>query len=71
MDKINEISRSPDKVVSGTFSGQGAGGSRGDVIFRIKGSDVVITKPNGEFVTVMKDGVKNPSVVAALGSGGL
>ena len=33
-----------------------------DVLFYIKGEDVVITKKNGEFVTVMKGGVNNGRV---------
>jgi len=66
-DKIYEIASSPDKVVQGTFSGQGSGGKRGDVVFRIKNDDVVITKPNGEFITIIKDGVnQNTSVKNAL-----
>jgi hypothetical protein len=65
-NKINDIANHPDKVIPGTFSGQGVGGVRGDVIFNIKGSDVVITKPDGTFVTIMKDGVNNTSVQNAL-----
>ena len=35
--------------------------------FRIKGNDVVVTKPDGKFVTILKDGVKNNgSVKSAL-----
>jgi filamentous hemagglutinin len=37
------------------------------VFFRIKGSDVVVTKPDGSFVTILKDGVtNNTSVINAL-----
>jgi filamentous hemagglutinin len=33
----------------------------------LKGNDVVVTKPNGTFVTILKDGVnQNPSVKSAL-----
>ena len=66
LNKINDIANHPDKVIPGTFSGQGVGGVRGDVIFNIKGSDVVITKLDGTFVTIMKDGVNNTSVQNAL-----
>ncbi|WP_409371729.1 polymorphic toxin-type HINT domain-containing protein [Psychrobacter lutiphocae] len=65
--KINDIGNNPDKVITGTFSGQGVNGGRGDVLFFIKGNDVVVTKPNGEFVTILKDGVtSNTSVKTAI-----
>lgn len=63
LNKIHEIGNRPDKVIAGTFSGQDASGGRGDVFFRIKGNDVVVTKPNGTFVTVLKDGVTNNTSV--------
>ncbi|WWW33605.1 VENN motif pre-toxin domain-containing protein [Erwinia persicina] len=68
LDIINDIGSNPDKVIAGKFSGQGVGGgaSRGDVFFRIKGNDVVVTKPDGSFVTVLKDGINNTSVKNAL-----
>lgn len=70
LDRINDIGNNPEKVIPGTFSGQGANGRRGDVYFRIKGNDVVVTKPNGTFVTILKDGViGNPSVKRALRGG--
>jgi len=60
---INDIASHPDKVIVGKFAGQGAGvgASRGDVFFRIKGNDVV-TRPDGSFVTILKDGINNTSV---------
>jgi len=68
LDIINDIGSHPDKVVAGKFAGQGAGSgaSRGDVFFRIKGNDVVVTKPDGSFVTILKDGINNTSVKNAL-----
>ncbi|WP_317618741.1 VENN motif pre-toxin domain-containing protein, partial [Dickeya oryzae] len=68
LDIINDIGSNPDKVVAGKFAGQGVGNgaSRGDVFFRIKGNDVVVTKPDGSFVTILKDGVNNTSVKSAL-----
>lgn len=62
---INDIGSNPDKVIAGKFAGQGsgAGASRGDVFFRIKGNDVVVTKPDGSFVTILKDGVLNNTSV--------
>lgn len=66
-DLINDIGNNATKVIRGTFAGQGANGARGNVYFRIKGNDVVVTKPNGTFVTILKDGVnQNPSVKSAL-----
>ncbi len=70
LDRINDIGNNPEKVIPGTFAGQGANGLRGDVFFRIKGNDVVVTKPNGMFVTILKDGVtENLSVKTALKGG--
>ncbi|MDK4741395.1 hemagglutinin repeat-containing protein [Rhizobium sp. CNPSo 3464] len=66
---IQSIVDAPDAEVSGTFMGQGPDGSRGAVKFFIKGNDVVVTKPNGEFVTVLKDGVNNTSVKNAIANG--
>jgi RHS repeat-associated protein len=63
---IEEIGNNPDQVVPGTFSGQGVDGTRGDVDFRIKGNDVVVTKPDGTFVTILKNGITNTSVKNAL-----
>lgn len=64
---INDIGNNPDRIVRGTFSGQGPEGTRGAVFFRIKGNDVVVTKTDGSFVTVLKDGVtQNTSVIRAL-----
>lgn len=63
LNKIHETGNSPDKIIAGTFSGQGASGARGNVFFRIKGNDVVVTKPNGTFVTILKDGVTNNTSV--------
>ncbi|WP_426817036.1 hemagglutinin repeat-containing protein [Winslowiella sp. 2C04] len=66
---INDIGSNPEKIIHGKFAGQGigAGASRGDVFFRIKGNDVVVTKPDGSFVTILKDGVtNNTSVINAL-----
>ncbi|WP_296187709.1 hypothetical protein, partial [Pseudomonas sp. UBA1879] len=70
LDKIHDVGSNPEKVVPGTFAGQGANGARGDVFFRVKGNDVVVTKPDGTFVTILKDGVtQNPSVQSALKGG--
>lgn len=63
---IENIGKNPDKVVRGTFAGQGPAGTRGAVQFRIKGEDVVVTKPNGTFVTILRNGTSNPSVQQAL-----
>lgn len=62
---VEDIGRRPDRVIPGTFRGQ-ARGARGPVSFRIKGRDVVVTSPEGEFVTILKNGVENPSVRGAL-----
>ena len=70
LDKIYDVGGNPEKVIPGTFAGQGVNGARGDVFFRVKGNDVVVTKPDGTFVTILKDGVtQNPSVQSALRGG--
>ena len=66
-DIINEIGTNPEKIVNGTFAGQGADGARGAVQFRIKGTDVVVTKLDGTFVTILQNGINNSSVKSALG----
>ncbi|WP_312408643.1 RHS repeat-associated core domain-containing protein, partial [Rhizobium sp.] len=66
-DIVKNIMDNPDRVAKGTFRGQGAGNVRGDVNFNIKGNDVVVTDMDGQFVTVMKDGLNNTSVRKALG----
>ena len=43
-----------DEKRKGTWRGQ-----KGEVTFYAKGNDVVIVNSNGEYVTTMKDGVKN------------
>lgn len=37
-------------------------GQEDDVLFYIKGEDVVVTKQNDEFITVLKGGVNNARV---------
>ncbi|WP_435938681.1 VENN motif pre-toxin domain-containing protein [Moraxella bovoculi] len=64
---INDIALKPEMVVLGDFAGQGSNGSRGNVHFRIKGNDVVVTKTDGTFVTILKNGINNTSVKKALG----
>ena len=55
-------------MIAGKFARQGVGNgaSSGDVFFRIKGNEVVVTKPDGSFITILKDGVNNTSVKNAL-----
>lgn len=65
INKIYDIANNPDKIIPGTFSGQGANSARGDVFFRIKGNDVFVTKLGGTFVTILKDGMTNPSAINA------
>ncbi len=57
---IVEITTTPERVVEGTFRGQGA------VKFFVKGEDVVVTTPTEDFVTILKGGVGNPAVQRAL-----
>ena len=54
---IDDIISHSDTVKTGYWRGQSY-----DVVFYIKGDDVVITQITGEFVTIMKDGVNNERV---------
>ena len=54
---INNIQTSPDRIAEGNWRGQ-----EDDVLFYIKGEDVVVTKKNDEFITVLKGGVNNARV---------
>ena len=55
---ISDIVDNSEKVKIGTWRGQDE-----EVLFHIKGNDVVLTKQNGEFITIMRDGVKNSAGV--------
>ncbi len=55
---ISDVVDNSEKVKIGTWRGQ-----EEEVLFHIKGNDVVLTKQNGEFITIMKDGVKNSAGV--------
>ena len=57
---IERIAASPDRVVEGSFRGQGL------VRFFVEGEDVVVTTPSNEFVNILRGGVTNPSVRKAL-----
>ena len=56
---INDIVDNHDELRRGTFRGQA-----GEVDFYIKGRDVVIVN-NGNFVSILKDGIDNPRVIKA------
>ena len=55
-DVIADIIQNSDDTVTGYWRGQ-----EGDCVFYIKGNDVVITN-NGDFVTVLSNGVSNPTI---------
>lgn len=54
---IDDIVDNSDEVRIGSWKGQ-----PDDVLFYIKGEDVVITKQSGEFITVLKGGIQNGGV---------
>ena len=65
-DIIDDIVKNRDDIFRGTWRGQGEqlpSGNRkdGPVDFIIKGDDVVVAK-DGNFITLLKDGVNNPRV---------
>lgn len=59
---ILDIVDHADEKVGGEWRGQ-----EGAVLFHVKGQDVVVTRENGEFVTVLKGGVENARVKKARG----
>lgn len=59
---IADIVSNKDEIRIGSWRGQ-----HDDVLFFVKGNDVVITKTDGEFVTILKDGVKNSAGVKNAG----
>ena len=59
---ILDIVDHADEKVGGEWRGQEEA-----VLFHIKGSDVVVTRENGEFVTVLKGGAENARVKKARG----
>ncbi len=54
---IDDIVGNPDEERIGGWRGQ-----EEEVLFKIKGNDVVVTKQNNEFITVLKGGVNNARV---------
>ncbi|MEV4056203.1 putative T7SS-secreted protein [Amycolatopsis sp. NPDC049688] len=54
---VDDISRTPNEVRQGPWNPQGGGG--GDYYFLRKGEDVVVTKSDGTFVTILKGGQSN------------
>lgn len=57
---IDDIFSNNDEIRIGKWSGQ-----HSDVIFYIKGENVVITKQNGEFITILKGGISGGRVADA------
>ena len=57
LEIIQDIRNNPTDQRIGSWRGQ-----PGEVIFYIKDEDVVVTKQNGEFITVLKDGISNARV---------
>jgi RHS repeat-associated protein len=55
--KIKDIASSPDQVRQGKYNPKAGGGS--DYFFFEQGSDVVITKSDGTFVSILSDGADN------------
>jgi hypothetical protein len=55
--RIDSIVSGPEDVRQGPWNPRGGGGS--DYLFYRQGADVVITKPSGDFVTVLPGGQTN------------
>jgi hypothetical protein len=54
---IEEIAEHPEEVRQGPWNPQGGGST--DYYFYRSGNDVVVTKNDGTFVTILRDGVNN------------
>lgn len=54
IEMIRNIHSNPDSVKIGEWRGQ-----KDNVLFYIKGMDVVVTKQSGEFITIMKGASSN------------
>ena len=57
--RIQRIFDNADEVRSGVFRGQGPNNTEGPVLFFRRGHDVVVTTPNGDFVTLLIGGINN------------
>jgi len=57
LDHIKNIHANPDEVRQGSWNPNGGGGT--DYWFYRQGSDVVVTKGDGQFVTILKGGQSN------------
>jgi uncharacterized protein RhaS with RHS repeats len=58
-ERIESIVGQYDEIRQGPWHRSAGGGS--DYLFYRQGADVVILKPSGDFVTIMKGGVNNPA----------
>lgn len=58
--RIERIFKNADEVRSGPFRGQGPNGTvGGDNRFFRRGNDVVVTDANGNFITLLTNGINN------------
>jgi filamentous hemagglutinin len=62
--RIQRAFDNAEEVRSGTFRGQGPGGAEGPVNFFRRGEDVVVTTPDGDFVTFLPGGASNKRFLA-------
>ncbi|MCC6742427.1 MAG: hypothetical protein IT175_01075 [Acidobacteria bacterium] len=59
LDRIQQVFDKAEEVRRGSFRGQGADGAEGEVLFFRHGQDVLVTSPNGDFVTFLSGGAAN------------
>ena len=59
-DRIQRIFDNADEIRRGTFRGQD-----GDVFFFRRGRDVVLTKPNGDYITILTGGTTSKRFINA------
>lgn len=61
--------KNADEAFEGKWPGQGPatknGNDYGDVNFFVKDNDVVVTKPDGTFITIMRNAINHPEVINA------
>ena len=57
--RIQRIFDNADETRIGIFRGQGANNTEGPVLFFRRGYDVVVTTPDGDFITLLVNGIRN------------
>jgi hypothetical protein len=63
--RLQRVFSNAQEVRKGLWRGQGVGGAQGDVLFYRRGHDVLVTTPEGDFVTFLQGGINNSRFIGA------